>query len=216
MKAVAFDFDGTLIDSMGMWRNLGKNYLLNRGIPYTKEVEKNITAMSLAMAVDFLKEYFSFEEPTQEIYNEMASILHRGYSKELLLKDGAVEILEQFNNTDLQMVLATATNEDFVSPALKRFDLGKYFQWIQTCDNCGIQKGDVRFYHLLSEKLGVPCKEIYFFDDAPYALKAAQEAGLYTIGVKDQSNANVWEEVKKYSTITIDALEDFTLGGEIL
>ena len=47
MKATAFDFDGTLIDSMGMWRHLGRNFVESKGKVYTDAIHEKVTTMSL-------------------------------------------------------------------------------------------------------------------------------------------------------------------------
>lgn len=209
MKAIAFDFDGTLLDSMGMWRNLGKNYLESRGIPLTEEVAKKINTMSLSMSSEFFKNHFGFQESVEEIYNEMGQILMKGYGEELDLKEGALTILEASKEKGLPLVLATATNEAFVKPALKRLGLEDYFLWIQTCDNTGIQKGDPAYYELLVQRLDLDPEDIVFLDDAPYALRAAKETGLFTIGVSDAFNQECWDQVLENSHVTIETLGDF-------
>ena len=54
MIATAFDFDGTLIDSMGMWRNLGRNFVESKGKEYTDAIHDQITTMSLKQRRGFL------------------------------------------------------------------------------------------------------------------------------------------------------------------
>lgn len=214
MKAIAFDFDGTLLDSMGMWRNLGKNYLASRGIPLTEEVAKKINTMSLTMSSQFFKDHFNFTETVEDIYGEMGHILMRGYAHELDLKEGAMEVLEACKKKGIPLVLATATNEDFVRPALERLGLTDSFLFIQTCDNTGIEKGDPAYYRLLCQRLDLAPEEITFLDDAPYALKAAKEVGLVTIGVKDKFNQETWNQVVAHSHKTIDKLEEFIQAWE--
>mgnify|MGYP002565615349 CR=1 FL=1 len=46
MRNIIFDMDGTLLDSMGMWENLGSIYLIKKGInppPDLREVMENMT-----------------------------------------------------------------------------------------------------------------------------------------------------------------------------
>lgn len=211
MKAIAFDFDGTLIDSMGMWRELGKNYLERQGIEYTPAIARDITTMSLSMSAQYFKDKFNFKASVEEIYNEMGQILLEGYSKTLELKDNVYEILDYYKKKNYPLILATATNENLVQPALDRYNLNKYFEWIQTCDNSGYQKSDVRFYHKIAQRLDLPIENIIFYDDAPYALKSAKEAGLYTVGVQDKYNQVVWEEVVKHSDETIQSFAEHIL-----
>ncbi|MDO5037858.1 MAG: HAD family phosphatase [Tissierellia bacterium] len=210
MEAVAFDFDGTLIDSMGMWNDLPKNYLASKGHRLSQEVASQIFTMSLKVSIPFLKKTYGLHDDTQEILKGMGDILTEGYSRTLQLKPGAIEILDAFKNRGYTLVLATATNEKYVSHALKRFNLYPYFQEIQTCDNAGYSKDDPNFYRVLSKRLGLPLDQVYLFDDAPYALKAAQSQGMYTVGVKDTYNLHHWDKVKAYSKKTLENLGDWT------
>ena len=41
-KAVFFDMDGTIVDSMWMWRNIDIEYLGRFGIPLPENLQKNI------------------------------------------------------------------------------------------------------------------------------------------------------------------------------
>ena len=42
-----FDMDGTLLDSMGEWTHLGRNYLLSKGITPPADLEETIDAMTM-------------------------------------------------------------------------------------------------------------------------------------------------------------------------
>ena len=95
MKAIAFDFDGTLIDSMGMWRNLGRNFVESKGKEYTDAIHDQITTMSLKQSSAFFKRELELEESPEEIFNEMGAILLDGYSNNLPLKEGAREAVEK-------------------------------------------------------------------------------------------------------------------------
>lgn len=208
MKAIAFDFDGTLIDSMGMWRNLGRNFVESRGREYTQFIHDNITTMSLNQSSAFFKRELDLPESAEEIFREMGDILLDGYGKTLPLKEGAEEILEACSA--YPVALATATNRDLLMPALRRFELEDYFDFIQTADEAKAQKSEGTFYEHLADRFGVKTRDIVLLDDAPYALEAAKDAGVYTIGVKDESNAPSWDQIKKIADETLESLKDFT------
>lgn len=208
MKAIAFDFDGTLIDSMGMWRNLGRNFVESKGKEYTDAIHDQITTMSLNQSSAFFKRELELEETPEEIFNEMGAILLDGYGKTLPLKEGALEAIEKARRLG-PVILATATNEELLMPALHRFKLDRAFDFIQTCDGVGIEKSDITYYHTLAKRLGVAPNEIILVDDAHYALAAAKEAGLYVVAVKDTYNLPYRDAIVKESDVLLDSLLDF-------
>ena len=205
MKAIAFDFDGTLIDSMGMWRRLGRDFVESKGKEYTDAIHDKVTTMSLNQSSVFFKKELELPESVDEIFNEMGDILKNGYSHTLPLKEGAMDLVKRAYKR-APLVLATATNEEFLGPALERFGLNPYFQFIQTCNGVGIEKSDARFYDILAKKLGEKPEDILFFDDAHYAVVAAKAYGLYTIGVKADSNAPYWDDIVDTADEVVDSL----------
>lgn len=50
LEGVIFDLDGTLLDSMGMWRNMGERFLKSRGIEPRSNLRQTLWAMSLLQA----------------------------------------------------------------------------------------------------------------------------------------------------------------------
>ena len=208
MKATAFDFDGTLIDSMGMWRHLGRNFVESKGKIYTDAIHEKVTTMSLKQSSAFFKKVLELDESPEAIFDEMGAILIDGYGKTLPLKEGAMEALEKAHSLG-PVVLATATNEELLMPAVRRFNMEPYFDFIQTCDGVGIEKSDAAFYYTLADRLNRAPDEIILVDDAHYALAAAKEAGLYVVAVKDTYNLPYREAIAEESDELLDSLLDF-------
>lgn len=211
MKAAIFDLDGTLIDSMGMWRNLGKNFLEKREIEMTDEVANEMTTMSLNMSSVYLKEKFSLKESSQSIYKEFRETIMNFYLNEVEEKESAFDILKDYKEKGFDVVLGTATSDEFVEPVLKRFNLKKYFDMVQTCDMVQIRKSDARYFDLISDKLNIDSKEIFLFDDAPHALNAAKNAGIVTVGVYDNESRQYWDEIVSNNNYAIKSFKDWSV-----
>jgi beta-phosphoglucomutase-like phosphatase (HAD superfamily) len=52
LNAVIFDLDGTLIDSMGIWKNVDIEYLKKRGIVSPNKADACIMALSAKLVSD--------------------------------------------------------------------------------------------------------------------------------------------------------------------
>lgn len=211
MKAAIFDLDGTLIDSMGMWRNLGKNFLEKREIEMTDEVANEMTTMSLNMSSVYLKEKFSLKESSQSIYKEFRETIMNFYLNEVEEKESAFDILKDYKEKGFDVVLGTATSDEFVEPVLERFNLKKYFDMVQTCDMVQIRKSDARYFDLISDKLNIDSKKIFLFDDAPHALNAAKNAGIVTVGVYDNESKQYWDEIVSNNNYAIKSFKDWSV-----
>lgn len=206
MKSIIFDMDGTLADSMKMWRNLGIDYLNSHGIKITELEAQEMTTMSLKMSSHFIRDKFGLDLPPHEIYNGMKHIAEDFYKNECKLKEGAKELLEYLFNKNIPMMLGTGTPEEFFDPFLKREDMFKYFKKIVTCDMIDLKKDDPEFFKKCCEISGFSEKETILIDDAYFAIVAAKEAGLSTICMYDEAHSNMIEELAINSDMFIKDL----------
>ena len=62
-----FDMDGTLIDSNGVWKNVDREFLARRGMPYTHAYYEGVAHTILPLAAKFTKEYCRLTESCEEI-----------------------------------------------------------------------------------------------------------------------------------------------------
>ena len=67
IKAVIFDLDGTLIDSMGIWKGIDIEYLGARGLELPDDLQRSIEGMSFSETANYFKERFQLSDTIDEI-----------------------------------------------------------------------------------------------------------------------------------------------------
>ena len=107
IKAVIFDLDGTLVDSMGLWKDIDIEFLGERGITYEDDLQEKIEGMSFTETAVYFKEYYHLDESVEElkkIWNQMAEYKYR---YEVLPKPGVIEFLDTLKKKKIKMGIAT-------------------------------------------------------------------------------------------------------------
>ena len=56
MKAAIFDVDGTLLDSMSVWEDIGERYLASQNITAEKNLRAALHTLSLEQGAVWMKE----------------------------------------------------------------------------------------------------------------------------------------------------------------
>ena len=69
-KAVIFDLDGTLIDSMWLWKEIDVEYLGRFQIPYPEDLPDGIGGMSFSETAVFFQNYFQLPRTVEEIMED--------------------------------------------------------------------------------------------------------------------------------------------------
>ena len=214
MKAagVIFDLDGTLLDSMGIWSEVGSNYIESLGLEPKETLREDTRALSLLQAADYLKNTYSLIESTSGIMESINEMISEYYHYTLQPKEGAKELLEYLKDKKVPLCLATATATPLVEAALDRIDMRHYFISIHSCVDLGKGKDEPDIFYEALRALGSRKEDTWVFEDALYAAKTAKEAGFTVVGVHDSSAQHHQVELKALSNYYI---ENLTQGKDL-
>ncbi|MGE5629604.1 MAG: HAD family hydrolase [Caulobacteraceae bacterium] len=211
IKGFIFDLDGTLLDSMGIWDNIGEEYLRLKGVDNIPQNMKEILKlMSLLQAAEYFIESFHINLSPHQIMDEINMLIEDKYKYHVGLKDGVHEFLEK--NRELKMCIATATDKPLVEFALKRLNIYKYFEFIITSTEVGSSKQNPDIYIKAAEKLGLPLSEVAVFEDALHAIETAKSANFYTVGVYEAVFEQDKEKIKQTADCYIINLNEYEVN----
>lgn len=208
-KAVIFDLDGTLIDSMWVWTQVDERYLGRFGIEVPEDLHKQIEGMSFSEGAVYFKEHFheitdSVEEIVAE-WNRMAFLM---YVEEVPMKPGAEAFVKKIRRLGLKTAIATSNSRHLVETILKVHGLQDAFDAIVTDDDVPHGKPDPYIYLEAAKRIGVEPKECFVFEDIVMGILAGQRAGMKVCAVRDDFSEYQWEEKKQQAEYFIESYEE--------
>ncbi|MDR1070783.1 MAG: HAD family phosphatase [Gracilibacteraceae bacterium] len=189
IKGIVFDMDGTLLDTMPVWRGLSETFLEGYGVTLSPAAEADLLPLSLEQSVAYFHECLKVPAAKKDMLAEIYAMANRRYHKLAKPKAGVREYLEQRAAAGCKMCVATVTDRAMAAQVLARFELRRFFTDIYTCDTIGRPKSDPRFFLDVVERLGLSPAESAVFEDSLYCMRSARAAGLTVIGVFDAEAA---------------------------
>lgn len=209
IKGAIFDIDGVLLDSMGIWDDLGARYLQSIGKIPEEGLNKILFSMSMEQGADYLNEHYSLNKQTDEIVKGLGRMLETFYFDEVPGKPGSKELLEYLKEQNIKMAAATSSPREHVEKALSRNGLIGFIDRIFTTGEVGVSKHSSDIYNLVADFLGTKPEETLVFEDSLYALKTAKNAGYVSIGVYDSKGESDQTGLKNTADIYLKDLKDF-------
>ena len=79
IKGVIFDVDGVLLDSMGIWTDLGARYLVSIGKTPEEGLAEILFSMSMEQGAEYLREHYSIGLTAEEIGTGLQDMLRDFY-----------------------------------------------------------------------------------------------------------------------------------------
>jgi len=208
VEGMIFDLDGTLIDSMPAWENIGSDFLIKYGINPPDDLNETIKTMSFAESARYFIEFYGVAMTEAQVGDEINGMIRENYAKHIALKPFVKETLDQYFNQGIKMAILTATHKTLTELVLRRFGLQDHFQFILTSGMTGLSKSQPDIYHQAVAQLELPAPQIAIFEDALYCIQAARESGCHIIGVFDEASKNDWEAIKNSSDYAIMSFKE--------
>ena len=190
IKCAIFDFDGTLFDSMPVWKGLKFTFFENLGLTLTEEDKKIFSGLFLMEALPLAKKHFKLQESVETLYAMFWDLLTEKYLESALPKNDIIKFLESLKSNGVKMGIATATGEQALIPLLKKYNMLHYVTSIYSTYTVNAPKSNPKVYDVVREELGCDKKDTWIFEDALYAAKTAKANGYNVVGIFDESEAN--------------------------
>lgn len=196
IKAIIFDLDGTLIDSMYVWRKIDIDFLAERGLKVPPDYEQAIKTMHFETAAEYTIARFGFKESPQEIMSIWLNMALNEYAHNVRLKDNAEELLKRLKTLSVKIGIATSSKPILAEPVLKNNGVYDCFDIICYTSEVSLDKRHPDIYLLTAKKLGVKPEECVVFEDIIDGINGAKLAGMKTIAVYDEGSADDVEVLK--------------------
>ena len=125
-RAILFDLDGTLVDSMWMWKQIDIEFLARFGYDCPDDLQKIIEGMSFSETAVYFKERFEIPWSLDEIKACWTQMSIDKYRYEVPFKEGALEFLKYCKEHGIRTGIATSNARDMVDAVIESLNMGEY------------------------------------------------------------------------------------------
>lgn len=211
-KAVIFDLDGTLVDSMWVWSDIDVEFLGKYGYPVPPELQKEIEGMGFTEVAVYFKERFHLPESIEEIKRTWQNMAMEAYMYKIPLKPGIEGFLEYLKEQGIPMAVASSNDYRLIDNCLISHGIRDYFSCIVTA--CDVAKGkpapDV--YLEAARRLETDPKDCLVFEDIVPGIQAGKNAGCTVCAVQDGYSICQENEKRACADYFISSYEQITAG----
>lgn len=203
-KAIIFDMDGTLVDSMWMWHQIDIDYLGRFGIELPDHLQESIEGMSFSETAVYFKNRFGLPDSLEKIKEDWNKMAYDLYCHHVPVKDGVLEFLQFLKQNHYKLGIATSNSRELVDSTFQALHLHHYFDCIMTA--CEVNKGKPApdIYLGVAKKLDVPASSCLVFEDIIPGILAGKAAGMKVCAVEDAYSSPIKKEKIKASDYFIN------------
>lgn len=197
IKAVLFDLDGSLVDSMWLWRDIDIEYLARFGVELPEDLQSCIEGMSFSETAAYIKERFQIPVSVEDMKRDWNTMALDKYSHEVPLKGGAEQFLNYCKERNIKLGIATSNSVELVTAVLNALKIKDYFTAVVT--GCEVAKGkpapDV--YLEAAKRCDTMPEHCLVFEDIVAGITAGKAAGMRVCAVDDIYSRHQLEQKKQ-------------------
>ncbi len=208
IEAVIFDLDGTLVDSMWMWKEIDVEYLRKFDLEVPDDLQQAIEGMSFSETALYFKERFQLPDPIELIKKEWNQMAWDKYGNEVPLKKGVVEFLDELRIRGIKTGIATSNSRELAQHVLRSLNITEYFDSVRT--SCEAKKGKPSpdIYLLVADDLQVNPNSCLVFEDLALGILAGKRAGMQVCTVFDPYSEDDIDRKRELADYYIDTYFD--------
>ena len=172
-KAVIFDMDGSLVDSMWIWTEVDRIYMEKYELTEPETFHKDIEGMSyVETAQYFVDTFHTLDQTVEQVMQEWREMTVSLYATKVFPKPGAVEFLDEMKRQGVRLGIATSNDRRIAQAALDARGLNAYFDSVCTSDEVSAGQPAPARYLKVAGELGVAPGAGLVCEDVPHGILA--------------------------------------------
>ena len=213
VEAIIFDLDGTLVDSMWIWRQIDIEYLERFHLELPDTLQSEIEGMSFYETAVYFKKRFNIADSIEQIMCNWNQMAWEKYANEVPLKSGAKEFLDICKSRGIKLGIATSNSRELAQNVADVHGLHDYFDCIVTGSDVKKGKPAPDIYLAAAKELDVKPKNCLVFEDICPGIAAGQSAGMRVCAVEDAYSARQREAKQALADYYIEDYTDIIKGA---
>jgi len=186
IKALIFDFDGTIIDTETAWYIAFRDAYKEHGVDLTLEMYSECIGTSLKTFNPYEYLITDLNLPIdRDAFRESIQLQHAALMNKEKVRPGIQEYLEQASKAGIKLAVASSSKREWVEQHLEQLKLKDYFEVLRTADDVANLKPDPELYNHALEALGVTPDEAVAIEDSPNGARAAAAAGMHCVVISN-------------------------------
>ena len=184
--AVAFDLDGTLIDTEAILVEAQRQTLIEFGIPELASDHPRTFGMGMEPGVGRLSEFYGLD------YAKALEVFRPNWTRlsatELTPMPGACSLLTRFKSDGVRMAVVTSADPVHAQNALKTIDVPDAFDCVVDAEMVSRLKPSPEPYLKAAECFGVSPRDMLAIEDSGSGVASALAAGMTCVAVHAEAN----------------------------
>ncbi|MBQ9950558.1 MAG: thiamine diphosphokinase [Clostridia bacterium] len=208
-KAALFDLDGTLLDSLYVWKHIDVQFFASRNMSIPEGYGRAVAGLSYRECAEYTVKNYLPEENWQDIVDEWMRMAADEYACRVPLKPGGRGYLRMLRRAGVKLAVTTSMPETLFRPCLEHLGIVDLFDTLcSTEDTGGRGKAGGEVFLLAAERLGVKPEDCAVFEDVLDCLQGAKKAGMRAYCVKDKHSEKDFPAIAQIADGMLDTLDD--------
>ena len=204
-KIAVFDMDGTIVDTVGFWRNSPERYLNSINKEVRAEDKYFFKYYVLRDSIPRMIENYDLPNKADELFKILEEDVKKNYRGLKCFKANADVFLSKLKEKGIPTVLYTANEREYLDIISENLSLEKYFDYMFTTAEIGFPKDSPDGFEKIAKMYGKSIRDIVLFEDSYYAINSAYTLGMQSVAISDTHSENSLEEIKKKCTFFISS-----------
>jgi beta-phosphoglucomutase len=192
LNAILFDMDGVIVDTEPLHKKAYYMMFDTYNIEMTDSLYESFTGKSTKNTCTILVNHFGLSATPLELEHCKRNFFNGLFETDqsLQLLDGVHDLILDFYNNGLTLILASSASMGTINKVFKRFELEKYFTAKISGAELKASKPHPEIFEKAAKLAGTTPEHCIVIEDSTNGIHAAKAAGCYCVGYDSLHSKN--------------------------